>query len=813
MTALPPITRIAELLGGEVSGGQVLCPGPAHGAGDRSLSVKPDDSDQEGFRVNSFAGDDWKECRAHVRAKLGLPEPKQKANGKSSAWTVLGDYIYRDENGEAFLRVRKCRDESGKKQYPQSHWNGNSWAKGKPDGTKIPYRLPELIAAPTTALVYFCEGEKDADTLAKIGFVATTASEGAAAKWDSGLTQYFADRHVVIVPDADRPGRAHGQKVAKAIHGVAASVRILDLYPERHDGSDVSNFIASDTAGVRLAKEAKEAPLWAPSGATTSAAAAADGAELLADVHALLGRFVSYPSDHARVAHTLWIAHTHAMDSWDSTPRIAFLSPEPGSGKTRALEVSEIVVPNPVEAVNVSPAYLFRKVGAEEGAPTILYDEIDTVFGPKAKDNEEIRGLLNAGHRRGAVAGRCVVRGKIVETEEIPAYCAVALAGLGWLPDTLMSRAVVIRMRRRAPTERIESYRRRDEIDEGHALRGRLASWAAAKAKILYAARPAMPVGIEDRNADVWEALFAIADAAGGDWPTLAREAAVALIATAREDEPSLGIRLLADLRTVFGEAEALFTKTILDALHTLEESPWKDLKGKELDPRGLALRLRQYGIKRKQVREGKQTGKGYARADLADAFDRYLPPEAAGRETKETRETSEQYQGPNVSDVSDSPSNVSPDGSDKDGAVSDCFPEVSQAPLNGGPKSPIESTSVSDVSDVSLLADEERRTSDAVNGGGPACVHCGRSGDLVEVFFSNRPAVRIHRACKQSYRLAVLNANDGEPDAIPENRTCAQCNGAVDGSERLVSVSGRAVWLHAVCERFWIRAVEAGDA
>src|SRR6185295_11942985 len=107
-----------------------------------------------------------------------------------------------------------------------------------------------------------------------------------------------------------------------------------------------------------------------------------------------------------------------------------------------------------------------------------------------------------------------------------------------------------------APTEKIESYRRRDEIDAGHALQGRLANWAAARAKILYAARPALPSGIEDRNADVWEALFAIADAAGGDWPKKAREAAVALIAASREQEPSLGIRLLADLRTVFGETE-----------------------------------------------------------------------------------------------------------------------------------------------------------------------------------------------------------------------------------------------------------------
>src|SRR5262249_10810287 len=109
--------------------------------------------------------------------------------------------------------------------------------------------------------------------------------------------------------------------------------------------------------------------------------------ELFQKVERFLARFVCYPSEHAHVAHILWIAHTHLMDVWDSTPRLAFLSAEPKSGKTRALELSELLVPLPVEAVNVTPAYLFRKVGSPEGRSTILYDEIDTVFGPKAKEN------------------------------------------------------------------------------------------------------------------------------------------------------------------------------------------------------------------------------------------------------------------------------------------------------------------------------------------------------------------------------------------------------------------------------------------
>ena len=182
-SALPSLGKIAELLGGDVRGSEVLCPGPGHRAGDRSLSLKADPADREGFLIHSFAGDDWQACRDHVRQKLGLPEPKSdpQQTSRGGKWSVLGEYIYLNQNGERFLKVRKCRDDAGKKHFQQYYWDGQAWAKGKPDGPKIPYRLPELIAAPTTALIYFCEGEKDADTLAKIGFVATTASGGAAA--------------------------------------------------------------------------------------------------------------------------------------------------------------------------------------------------------------------------------------------------------------------------------------------------------------------------------------------------------------------------------------------------------------------------------------------------------------------------------------------------------------------------------------------------------------------------------------------------------------------------------------------------------
>jgi hypothetical protein len=366
-----------------------------------------------------------------------------------------------------------------------------------------------------------------------------------------------------------------------------------------------------------------------------------DGAKLLDDVSAYLCTFIAYPTPDAAIAHALWCGHTHAMEAWESTPRIAFLSPERGSGKTRALELTETLVPRPVQAVNTTPAYLFRKVADPAGLPCILFDEVDTVFGLSVKkDNEEIRAIINAGHRRGAVAGRCVVKGKVIETEELPAYCAVALAGLGALPDTILSRSVIIKMRRRAPNETVEPYRHRIHSPVGNALRDRLAAWSHGIKDRLRGSVPPMPDGIVDRDADVWEPLLALADAAGGAWPTAARVAAVALVALSRGEAHSLGVRLLSDLRTIFGGQDAMSTDAIVEGLKKIEEAPWNDMRGKPIDARHLARLLNPYGVKSKVVRIGASTPRGYAREDLHDPWARYLCPSPMESATSATTAT-----------------------------------------------------------------------------------------------------------------------------------------------------------------------------
>lgn len=343
-------------------------------------------------------------------------------------------------------------------------------------------------------------------------------------------------------------------------------------------------------------------------------------------VEQFVARFVAMPSEHARLATVLWVAHTYLIEQFDSTPRLAFLSPEPGSGKTRALEIVGALVRRPMHAVHCSPAALFRSVADPENRPTILFDEIDTIFGPKAKDNEELRGFLNAGHRRSGVTYRCEGIGTSQRGVSFPSYAAVALAGLHDLPNTIASRAVVVRMRRRGPGEVLEPYRLR--IHEPHGLAiGECLAEALGGLKL--PSSPALPMGVADRPADVWEPLLAVAEAVRGDWAIRAHEACLHFVTGATTSEPSLSNLLLTDLRTVFAEAgdpEVLPTATILAGLRGIEESPWADLRGKPLDASALARRLRGYEVRSVNHRIGTAVAKGYRHADLLDLWQRYLP-------------------------------------------------------------------------------------------------------------------------------------------------------------------------------------------
>jgi hypothetical protein len=354
-------------------------------------------------------------------------------------------------------------------------------------------------------------------------------------------------------------------------------------------------------------------------------------AQLLSDVRTFIGRFCAFPDEHALVAVTLWAAHAHIVEHFHTTPRLALLSPEVGSGKTRVLEILDLLVPESLLTLNASPAAIFRSLAKRR--ITLLFDEVDAIWSTRGQSDshEDLRALLNAGYKRGSTIPRCV--GPSHQVVEFEVFCPVALAGLGDLPDTIMSRAVIIRMRRRAPHELVEPYRTRTHEPEGHALQERLADWGKLIGPATGEAWPELPEGITDRPAEVWEPLIAVADAAGGDWPARARAACVELCRVAQDRRTSLGARLLGDLRTIFGNAVALHTEEIRGRLIDPESSglevdaPWADLHGQSISKRGLATMLSKYGIRPQKVTVGGRSLQGYRRESLYDAWQRYLPP------------------------------------------------------------------------------------------------------------------------------------------------------------------------------------------
>jgi hypothetical protein len=356
-------------------------------------------------------------------------------------------------------------------------------------------------------------------------------------------------------------------------------------------------------------------------------AAAHDGARLLDQVRAAIARYVVLPTAEDLDAVCLWVAATHGQPFWACAPRLVIRAPEKRCGKSRLLDLVEALCFHPLITVNGSPAAIYRSIGTDD-PPTLLIDEADTIFGPKAGDaNEELRGLLNAGHQRNRPALRYNAATQCVE--RIPTFAMAALAGIGAMPDTIEDRAVVVRMRRRAPGEEVAPFRHRRDAPALAELRDQLCAWIRSSGDHLEPATPVMP--LEDRAADTWEPLIAVADLAGDDWPARARAAALALTeAKEASTEQPLSVRLLADCRTAFAESIALPTEDLLDRLKEDPEAPWTNWGGRAdgLTAMKLGTLLRDFEIRSTRVRlPGVGQIRGYRRADFLDAWQRYCPP------------------------------------------------------------------------------------------------------------------------------------------------------------------------------------------
>jgi hypothetical protein len=354
------------------------------------------------------------------------------------------------------------------------------------------------------------------------------------------------------------------------------------------------------------------------------------GTELVNKIAEHLRRYVVFPSSSQPLALALWVIHTYAIEAADTTPYPLITSPEKRSGKTRLLEVLELLVARAWRLAGASEAVLFRKI--EKDTPTLLLDELDAVFGTYAEKTEPIRAVINAGNRRGGSVARCVPPSH--DVKDFHVFCPKALAGIdtGRLPETIRDRAIVIGLHRKAgePVERLRYRRARAEAQE---IVTAIEKWVEQNLEKLDGAEPDLPEELNDRAAEGWEPLLAIADAVGAPIADTARRAAVALSSEGDIEDDSFGIQLLADLRAVWNEQEesdALKSEFLCSALKHLEERPWggwgKGRPNPGLNMRDLARLLRPYGIKPKTIRLDGATAKGYKREQLADTWQRYLP-------------------------------------------------------------------------------------------------------------------------------------------------------------------------------------------
>jgi hypothetical protein len=810
---VPPIAKIAEILGGEVKGLDVLAPGPGHSDADRSLSVRPDNDASDGFICHSFAGDDPIACRDYVREKLGLPkrEPKEKKkDGKGNGITkpyspTIANYIYRLKDGAPYLCVHRLADKSG---FPQYHWDGEKWISGKPKGPKIPYRLPELMKAAPGTRIWICEGEKDADNLANLGFVATCNSEGAeegtGKKFTSDLAPYFKDHHCFVLEDNDAKGRKHAAYVARVLDPVAASVRVVRL-PGLPEKGDVSDWLKHDTAGTRLVKEADSTPPWEPTAddhggdhgrdrdgdddelvaelAGLSALAYAKRrkdaaekigigvgeldkivkeargesadkstlarweiepwdepvatAELLEALRGIYAAHVILPDEHGAATMALWTLHAWTIEASYVSPFLMFTSPEMRCGKSKALALLFRTGPRTAFASNISPAAIFRYVEGHQ--PALIIDEADTF----ARDNEELRGILNSGHTRDtAHVIRC--EGDANEPKEFSTWAPKAIAGIGKLAATLMDRSIILSMKRKLPGEPVAKLRAQD-TEEFMNLRRKAARWTNDNLDQLKDARPEIPGALNDRAQDNWESILAIADLAAGEWPKIARAAALALSAAAEANGDTLKAQLLADIKAVFAtqNADRVTTKFLIDQLVEDDAKPWgsygKD--GKPITGAGVARLLKDFGIRPTTLKEGKVMAKGYFRTSFREAWERYVPASFSSDSVAE--------------------------------GVS------SRNPVTSATTATTYTQNQSVTSGLWLRIENEANPL--------------KDKDRLRGYDSIPPAPEDK---------GVEAAEEGQ-----EDRACVQCHGSVDGKERHVALGGHAaVWLHPECERFYLK-------
>lgn len=354
-----------------------------------------------------------------------------------------------------------------------------------------------------------------------------------------------------------------------------------------------------------------------------------DADRIVSEVEMFITRYMILPSG-ARLPVALWAVATHAFDSFDAFPYLSLSSPTPRCGKTRLLEVLELLVRNPWRGTAPTEAALFRFIEANQ--PTLLLDEVEGLARRKASERDSaVLAILNAGYKKGQTVPRCA--GNSHELQNFRVYCPKAFAAIGHLPATLADRSIVIPMQRRAPGESVARFRYERAKCEAQPITAAIKAAVGASGeeiKQTYSNLPELSF-LSDRDEEIFSPLFAVcAVLAPGrvkELETAARSLSDGKAGDAVDD--SLGLRLLSDLIRLWPDSKAHWpTADILTVLKTESESPWASEF--ELNPRRLARMLRPFEIVPRDVRTDSGSRKGYVFEHVIVAHSRYVGTESA---------------------------------------------------------------------------------------------------------------------------------------------------------------------------------------
>jgi hypothetical protein len=580
------------------------------------------------------------------------------------------------------------------------------WISNKDSAPVVPYRLPETMEAIAAGHpIFIVEGEAKVELLASWN-VAATCCAGGAKKWKPEHSGFFRGADVVLVPDNDIVGWEHINVVGAALIGIAKRVRVLVL-PQSRPKDDIIDWAraggtreqldtllakandwkppTAEEANERLNKEKDQAKKREDElldqlsklkglefargrkkaadelGVTPTAIDAelnerrsaaplhghwivepwpepVDGDSLLRDIIQRIRRHVVCSHDDALVV-ALWgvFSWVHEEVAVHS-PLLLVTSAEPESGKTTTLNLVSYLAPRAIASVEISKAALYRSIQLWQ--PSFIIDEFDTVLSSADADKAELRSVINSGHVRGQGVIRCVTDEHRPELFSTFAPKAIGMIGRKLAAATL-GRCIIIELRRRTKGETIERFAHKDDAELG-GLRRRLRRWAMDNADALQVEVP-MPPTFDNRRADNWRVLLAIADLCSGaeEWGDKARAAATKV--EGASDTSSIGVRLLADVKRIFEEdkCEVILSATLVARLKEDPEAPWAEWnKGKGLTQNSLAVLLGGGGGRGRGSRGGfgihsdtvhpspGVQGKGYKRSQFEEAWSRYLPDE-----------------------------------------------------------------------------------------------------------------------------------------------------------------------------------------